>query len=100
MGWVVNATPRPLYPQERHGTHCIGGWWASEPVWTGAEKLVPAGIRSPDRPARSELLYRPRYAGSRTSKLILKYTISLAGIDSTVLRYRTVKVPKSGYEQA
>ena len=26
MGWVVNATPRPLYPLERPGTHCIGGW--------------------------------------------------------------------------
>jgi len=26
MGWVVNATPRPLYPRERRGTHCIGGW--------------------------------------------------------------------------
>jgi len=23
-GWVVNATPRPLYPQERPGTHCTG----------------------------------------------------------------------------
>ena len=23
MGWVVNATPRSLYPQERPGTHCI-----------------------------------------------------------------------------
>ena len=26
VGWVVNATPRPLYPQETPGTHCIGGW--------------------------------------------------------------------------
>jgi hypothetical protein len=26
MWWVVNATPRPLYPQERPGTHCTGGW--------------------------------------------------------------------------
>ena len=26
MGWVVNATPWPLYPQERPGTHCTGGW--------------------------------------------------------------------------
>ena len=25
QGWVVNSTPRPLYPQERPGTHCIGG---------------------------------------------------------------------------
>jgi hypothetical protein len=22
MGWVVNATPRPLYPKGRSGTHC------------------------------------------------------------------------------
>jgi hypothetical protein len=26
MGWVVNSTPRPLYPWERPGTHCIRGW--------------------------------------------------------------------------
>jgi hypothetical protein len=26
MGWVVNTTTQPLYPQERPGTHCIGGW--------------------------------------------------------------------------
>jgi len=25
MAWVVNATPRPLYPWERPGTHCTGG---------------------------------------------------------------------------
>jgi hypothetical protein len=25
MGWVVNATPRPLYRRERPGTYCIGG---------------------------------------------------------------------------
>jgi hypothetical protein len=26
MGWVVNATLRPLYPQEKPGAHCTGGW--------------------------------------------------------------------------
>jgi hypothetical protein len=26
MGWVVNTTIQPLYPRERSGTHCIGGW--------------------------------------------------------------------------
>jgi hypothetical protein len=35
--------------------------WAPEPVWTGAENLAPTGIRSPDRSARSQSLYRLRY---------------------------------------
>ena len=30
----------------------------------GAENLIPTGIRSPDRPARSESLYRLRYPGT------------------------------------
>jgi len=25
-GGFVNAKPRPLYPRERPGTHCIWGW--------------------------------------------------------------------------
>ena len=25
MGWVVNATPRPLYPRNRPGTHSLRG---------------------------------------------------------------------------
>jgi len=65
MGWVVNATPWPLYPWERPGTHCIQeAGWASEPFWTGVEILLPTGIQSMDRPARSGLLYRLRYPGS------------------------------------
>jgi len=28
--------------------------WSPWPVWTGAENFAPTGIRSPDRPARSE----------------------------------------------
>jgi len=32
-------------------------------LWTGAENLAPTGIRSPDRPARSESLYRLWYPG-------------------------------------
>jgi hypothetical protein len=38
--------------------------WASEPVSTGSEYLAPTGIRSPDRPVRSESLYRLSYPGS------------------------------------
>ena len=37
--------------------------WAPGPVWTGTENLAPTGIRYPDRPARSESLYRLRYRG-------------------------------------
>ena len=56
---MVNATHRPLYPWERPGAYHIGGW-APGPVWTGAENLAPTGIRSPDRPDRSQSLYRQR----------------------------------------
>jgi len=69
MGWVVNATPWPLYPWERPGAHCIGGWWATGLIWMGAENLAPTGIRSPDRPARSESLYRLRNPGSHLSAI-------------------------------
>jgi hypothetical protein len=33
--WVVNATPRSLYPRERPGTHCIGGWEGPRPGLDG-----------------------------------------------------------------
>jgi len=41
--------------------------WASEPVWAGAENLAHTEIRSPNRPARSESLYRLRYPGSNNN---------------------------------
>ena len=37
--------------------------WAPGPVWKGAENLAPTRIRSPERPACSESLYRLRYPG-------------------------------------
>jgi hypothetical protein len=36
--------------------------WAPGPVRTGAENLAPTGIRSPDHPARSQLLYLLSYS--------------------------------------
>ena len=44
------------------------GGWAPGPVWTGAENLTCTGIRSPDRPGRSESLSwpeRPTYPQSK-----------------------------------
>jgi len=57
MWWVVNATPRPLYPRERPRTRCIGGWVGPRAGLDGCGKSrPPTGIRSPDRPCRSESL--------------------------------------------
>ena len=56
---MVNATPRPLYLPERNPVPVLQkAGWDTGPVWTGAENLVSTGIRSPDRSARSESLYR------------------------------------------
>jgi hypothetical protein len=64
MGWMVNATPRPLYPRERDPVPIVQeAGWAPGRVWTDAVNLAPTGIRSPDRPARSESLYRLSYRG-------------------------------------
>jgi hypothetical protein len=65
MGWVANATPWPLHPWKRPGTHCTGGWvdpWASLDV---CGKYRRTRIRSPAHPARSQSLYRLSYPGSQ-----------------------------------
>ena len=48
--WVVNATPRSLYPQERDPAPVVQETgWAPGPVWTGLENLACTVIRSSDR---------------------------------------------------
>ena len=65
MGGVINATLRPHYPGKDPVPiiHSQEAGWAPGTVWTGAENLAPTGVRSPDRPARSESLYRLSYPG-------------------------------------
>jgi len=43
MRVVVNATPPPLYPRKRPGTHCIGGW-------VGPRAGLDEGKKSPPPP--------------------------------------------------
>jgi len=50
--------PAALPPEKRQEAG-----WALGPVWAGAENLSSAGIRSPDRPDRSESQYRLSYRG-------------------------------------
>ena len=53
--------PAALYPGKDPVPIAQEAGWAPGPVWTVAENLAPTGIRSPDRPARSQSLYQPRY---------------------------------------
>jgi len=39
------------------------------PVWTVAGNMAPTGLRSPDRPARSESLYRLSFPGPHSDKV-------------------------------
>ena len=61
-GWGVSVTPRPLFTPGKDPVPIVQeAGWAPGPVWTGAENLAPTGIRSPDRPTRSQSLYRLSY---------------------------------------
>jgi hypothetical protein len=59
-GWL---TPRPgrFSPGSDLVPIVQEAGWATGPVWTGAENLASAGIRSPDRSARIDSLYRLSY---------------------------------------
>jgi len=61
-GWGVSVTPRPLFTPGKDPVPIVQeAGWTPGLVWTGAENLAPTGIGSPNRPARSQSLYRLRY---------------------------------------
>ena len=61
MGWVVNATPQRALPPGKDQVPIVKkAGFAPGPVRMGVENFVSTGIRSPDRPASSELLYQLR----------------------------------------
>ena len=53
--------PAALYPRERPGTHRTGGWVGPRAgVDRGGKSRPPLGL-DPDRPARSQSVYRLSY---------------------------------------
>jgi hypothetical protein len=59
---------------------------APGPVRTNAKNLAPAGIRSSDRPARNQSLYRLSTGCGRNSELIVnKNNILLKVIDTSFI---------------
>jgi hypothetical protein len=61
--------PAALPPGKKPGSHSIAGCVGPKTGLDGCSKLALTGIRSPDRPARSELLYRLSYPGPRITDL-------------------------------
>ena len=61
----MSVTPRPLFTPGKDPVPIVQeAGWDPGPVWTGAENLAPpTGILSPDRPDRSQSLYRLSYPG-------------------------------------
>ena len=64
--------PAAPYPRERPGTHCIGGWVGLRAGLDWCGKSRPTGIRSPDRPARRQSLYRLSYPAHKFSFIKFK----------------------------
>jgi len=60
-GWVVSSTPRPHFTPGKDPVHISQeAGWAPGPVWT-CGKSRPHRDSIPDRPARSQSLYRLSY---------------------------------------
>ena len=49
--------PAALHPGKRLGVHCTGRWVGPRAAIDGCKNFVPTGIRSPELPACSGLLY-------------------------------------------
>jgi hypothetical protein len=65
-GWLVNFTPRSLYPQKTDLLSNVQeAWWIPGPECASADNFTPTWIRSQDQLARSESLYRLSYPGPR-----------------------------------
>jgi len=60
-GWVVSSTPRPHFTPGKDPVPILEeAGWAPGSVWTGG-KSRPHQVSIPDRPARSQSLYRLSY---------------------------------------
>ena len=60
-GWVVSSTPRPHFTRWKDSVPIVQeAGWSPRPVWTSG-KSRPKQDSFPDRPARSQSLYRLSY---------------------------------------
>ena len=73
-GWVISSTPRPHFTPGKEPVPILQeAGWAPGPVWTGGRSR-PHRDSIPDRPARSQSLYRLSYPGHPTNNIPVLYT--------------------------
>ena len=81
-GWVVSSTPRPHFTPGKDPVPILReAGWAPGPVWTGG-KSRPHRDSIPDRPARSQALYRlnyPAHTHTHTHTCVCKYIYMYTG---------------------
>jgi len=91
--WGVSVTPRPLFTPGKEWVPILQeAGWAPGPVWTDAENLVTIRIRSPDRPARSQSLYRLSYPAPLAMMCISQNSSELWCKAGTRMWHRVSKV--------
>ena len=92
-GWGVSVTPWPLFTPRKDPVSIVQeAAWAPGPVWTGAENLASTRIRSPDRPAHSQSLYRLRYPADTTGCTLQKRIIKRISHITCILIFSTTTI--------
>ena len=77
-GWVVSSTPRPHFTPGKDPVPILQeAGWTPGPVWTGGKSRHHRDS-IPDRPARSQSLYRLSYRATYYSTRLNKLTIQRA----------------------
>jgi hypothetical protein len=99
---VVSSTPRPYFTPGKDPVPIVQeAGWVPEPVWTGGISS-PTGIRSPDRPARSQSLYRLSYPAHifHICIGIKEPKTGIAIMNISVLKLRLHPPPLSSFDEA
>jgi hypothetical protein len=80
LWWVINATPRLLYPREgtpsclSESSGCSGGVWRKK-------YITRTEFRTPNRSAPTQSLYQPHFQGSRSSTSLLTVQMHRVSVD-------------------
>ena len=85
--WGISFMPQPLFTPGKDPVPTVqDSRWAPGPVWTGGENLAHTGIRSPDRPARSQSLYGVRCPAHKIPGTMWQITQGYMPEDFNLLR--------------